>query len=212
MRGDNTIEITQAFKEIESISKTATRVPGLRNRAIIDLDHLTRIVDELQTSIPADIQEAREIIKQKDSVLTQAQLESRRIKEDAQKEARELAAASQEEHQTKVSESEIVRSAEAKAEDINQQSLQESQQIIQDAQRRSYRILDESESESKSRREGADQYAKETLFELEERLSNLLGQTRKGIDILGLETDVGILNGNGMQPIPAPVQEPSGTS
>ena len=39
------------------------------------------------------------------------------------------------------------------------------------------------------RREGADQYAKETLFDLEERLASQLGQVRRGIDTLGLEVD-----------------------
>ena len=205
LRGGSTIEITQIVEELESISKTATRVPGLRGRAIVDLDRLVGVGEELQSSIPADIQEAGEILKQKESVVNQAHLEARRIKEAAETEARELTTASHHEHQAKVDETEIVKAAASKAEEINQQALQESQEIVQDAQRRAFRIADESEAASASRREGADQYARETLFELEERLAGLLGQVRKGIDALGLETDARVPNRT--ERVAEPVQE-----
>ena len=49
---------------------------------------------------------------------------------------------------------------------------------------------------SSVRRDGADQYARETLFDLEERLAGLLGQVRKGIDSLGIEAGTTVQNGN----------------
>ena len=39
---------------------------------------------------------------------------------------------------------------------------------------------------------GSNQYARETLFDLEERLSTVLGQVRRGIDTLGLKADTTI--------------------
>ena len=111
---------------------------------MVDADRLEAVSSELRTSIPADIQEAREILKQKDSIINQAHLEARRVKESAGRE---------------------------------------------DAQRRSYRMVEEAEAVAAIRREGADQYAKETLFDLEERLAHQLGQVRRGIDTLGLEVD-----------------------
>jgi cell division septum initiation protein DivIVA len=159
---------------------------------MVDLDRLTAVADELREAIPADIQEAREILRQKDSIVNQAQLEARRVKEGAEQEARGLQAATQQEHETLVDGTEVAKAAEAKAEEINQQALQEAQRIVQDGQRRAYRILDEAESTVTTRRGGADQYARETLFELEERLAGLLGQVRKGIDALGLEVEMKI--------------------
>jgi vacuolar-type H+-ATPase subunit H len=156
---------------------------------MVDMDRLVQVSEELRSSIPSDIQEAREILRQKESILNQTHLESRRIKEAAEQEAVSLTAAAQQEQETRVDETEIVKSAQSKAEQINQQALQEAQQIVQDAQRRSYRILDEAEAASTTRREGADQYARETLFDLEERLAGLLGQVRKGIDTLGFEVE-----------------------
>ena len=154
------------------------------------------VSEELANSIPSDIQEAREIVKQKESIVGQAQLEARRIKEAAEQEADATVAASQQEHLARIDETEIVKGAEAKAEDTSQEAAQEAQHVVQDAQRRVYRVLDESEASAASRREGANQYARETLFDLEERLASLLSQVRKGIDTLGLEVETAT-NGSG---------------
>ena len=167
-------------------------MPGLRGRAMVDLDRLAKLGEELETSIPTDIQEAEEILKQKDSIINQAQLEARRVKEAAEQEGKNLKMHAQQEHEAKVDETEVVRAAQAKAEEVNQQALQDAQQIVQDAQRRAYRIMDEAEAAATTRREGADQYTRETLFNLEERLSEQLGQVRRGIDTLGLEVDARI--------------------
>ena len=188
---------------MESLTSTATKVPGLRKKVMVDMDRLTELSEELRTSIPTDIQEAREVLKQKAAVLNQASLEARRIKEAAQNQAAsvtekaEHAAASvtekaMQDQITKVDESEIVKEAEQKGEQIHQAALQEAQEITQNAQRRAYEIMEEAEALVINRREGADQYARETLFELEERLAGVLAQVRRGIDTLGLEVEVKI--------------------
>lgn len=186
------IDIVQIIEELESIASSATKVPGLRRRVMVDVDRLIAVGGELRTSIPSDIQEAREILRQKESILNQTQLEARRIKEAALQEALSTRTSAEEEKQTKVDETEILKVAEAKADQVGQQGAQEAQQIMQDAQRRAYRIIDEAEAASTARREGADQYARETLFNLEERLAGLLGQVRKGIDALGIEVEARI--------------------
>ena len=159
---------------------------------MVDLDRLLNVGEQLRSSMPADIQEAGEILKQKDSVINQAQLEARRVKEAAAQEAMSMTAAAQQEHQSRVDETEIVKGAEVKAEETNQQAMQEAQQIVQDAQQRAYRIIDEAEAAARSRRDGSDQYVRETLFDLEERLAGQLSQVRRGIDALGLEVEANV--------------------
>jgi len=154
---------------------------------MVDSDRLEAVSSELRTSIPADIQEAREILNQKESIINQAHLEARRVKESAERQANAVTTAAREEQASKVDETEIVKESHVKAEGTNQRALQEAQEIVQDAQRRAYHIAEEAEAVAAMRREGADQYAKETLFDLEERLANQLGQVRRGIDTLGLE-------------------------
>jgi hypothetical protein len=180
----NSLNITE---ELQSLVKTGTRVPGLRSKILVDIDRLNALGEEFRASVPANIQEATEILNQKESIVNQAYLEAQRIKASAEQEAAGLKAEAQQEHVAKVDETEIVKTAEAKAEEIKDEAMAEAQRIDQDAQRRAYRILNDAESVVTSRREGADQYAREILFSLEEHLSQLLGQVRSGIDVLRLE-------------------------
>lgn len=185
---------------MESVAGAGTKVPGMGKRAVVDADKLTSVINELRVSVPADIQEANEIIKQKDSIINQAQLEAKRIKDAAgqesesikdatQHEAEAVMAAALREQDIKVNESEIFRTAQIKAEETRVQSEQQADEVTQDAQHRAYQILDEAEARATNRRDGSDQYAKETLFDLEERLAAQLGQVRRGIDALGIDTD-----------------------
>lgn len=183
------MDIIKVIEEMEEITGSATRVPGMRKKVMIDLDRLTSVTRQLSTTIPADILEAKEVLKLKDSIVNQTQLEAKRIREEALQEAEAIISSARQEHESKLNESELTRAAEAKADETNQGAMQEAQQIIQSAQRKAYRIIDESERIAAERKEGADQYARETLFDLEERLSSLLGQVRRGIDTLGVEAD-----------------------
>ena len=165
---------------------------------MVDPERLSKVVKDVASAIPADIQEAQEIIRQKESIINQAHLEGRRMKESGEREAEALMNAAQQEQLTRIDETEIVKGAEDKSQEINQQALQEAQQIVQDAQRKAYRIIDEAEAVSGTRREGADQYAREILFDLEERLADQLGQVRRGIDVLGLEVGTNGVGTNGV--------------
>jgi hypothetical protein len=191
------MDIAKMIQEMDTVCMSATKVPGLRGKAMVDVERLASLAKLMLNSLPADIQEAQEIIKQKESILNQTQLEVNRIKDITDQEAVSLKAASEQKQRDLVDDSEIVKVAEAKAEEIHQQSISEGKKIVEEAQKRSYRIVDEAEMASSARREGADRYARETLFDLEERLAGLLGQVRKGIDALGIESETVVQNGNG---------------
>ena len=179
----------QIVEELQTLVDTGTRVPGFRRKVLIDVDRLDALGEELKTSIPVYIQEAEEVLKQKESILNQAALEAQRIKSSADQEAHAVTSAADETHQSKVGESEVVKASEERADGIKDEAMTEAQQIVQDAQRRAYRMVDEAEATANNRREGADQYAREILFSLEERLAEVLGQVRRGIDALNLEVD-----------------------
>jgi len=179
-------DILQVVEELQSLPSTGTRVPGFRRKVMVDVDRLMALGEELRSSVPADMLEAQEILKQRDSIVNQAYLESQRIKSLAEDEAASIKMAAEGEHRSKVDESEIVKAAEDIALGIKDQAMVEAQQITEDAQRSAYRIVSEAETSSDTRRTGADQYAHEVLFNLEERLADMLGQVRRGIDALNL--------------------------
>ncbi len=184
------MDFEQAYGELQRLYSSANRVPGLRRKVMVDADHFASVVNELRTAMPADIQEAQEIIRQKDSILNQAYLESQRLKTQIEEEVTAQKQASLQEHENLVDESAILKEAELRGEGIREEAQGEAEEIIQDAQRRAYRIVTEAEDIASSRREGANQYASEVLFSLEEQLSEILGQIRRGIDTLRPESDM----------------------
>ena len=181
------MDILQIADELSSLPGSGTRVPGFRSKVMVEIDRLLSLAEELRKSVPANIQEATEVLNQKDSVLNQAYLEAQRIKAEAEQEVAAITSAAREEHQAKVGESEILKVAEARAQEIQDEALGEAQEIVQDAQRRAFRMTNEADVDAGARREGADQYSREVLFSLEEQMSEMLGQVRRGIDALRSE-------------------------
>ena len=181
------MDIIKVVQELEEIAGKSRGVPAMRGKIMVDQARLMAMVEQLSIAIPASILEAKEVLKQKDSMLSQVNMEVRRIKAEAIEEAEEIVSSAQEEHAVKVGDSEVLRTAQERSERMNQDSLQEAKEVIDDARRRAYRIIEEAEKIALERREGSDRYAQETLFDLEERLSVLLQQVRRGLDVLGAE-------------------------
>ena len=171
-------------EDLQSLVDTGTRVPGFRNKVLVDVGRLMALGQDWSGSVPAMVQEAKEILNQRDSIINQAYVEAHRIKGSAEQGAVDIAAAAEEEHIFKVDETEIVKAAEAKAQGTQDEAMMESSLILQDAQRKAYQIQEEAEATADSRRDGADRYTREVLFNLEEQLAEALGQVRRGIDSL----------------------------
>ena len=167
-----------------------TRMPGFRRKVMVEIDQLERLIDmaeQADRSVPANMQESDEILKQKDSIISQAYLEAQRIKGAAEQQASSLTRSTETEFNSRVSENEVLKTAEAQAEQMREKARQEANQIIDDAQRRAQRFMGESDIAAAMRREGADQYAREVLFSLESHLADVLGQVRRGIDSLRVD-------------------------
>ena len=92
---------------------------------MVDVDRLSAVSEQLSKTIPADILEAKEILKQKESILNHTQLEARRIREEAAEEADQIMSAAREEHVSKVDETEVLRVASEKADEMNQGAMVE---------------------------------------------------------------------------------------
>ena len=183
------MDFDQALQELQQLYASSSRVPGFRRKVMVDADEFAAVLNNIRTVMPADVQEARQILLQKDSILNQAYLEAQRVKTSAEEEVATQLEAAQQEHRNKVGESEVTKSATTQAQEAMDHAMTEAEDIVQDAQRRAYRIISESEDVATSSREGADQYAREVLFSLEEQLSEILGQIRRGSDTLRPDGD-----------------------
>ncbi|MAO89441.1 MAG: hypothetical protein CL880_02750 [Dehalococcoidia bacterium] len=174
--------------DLEASIQSANKVPGIGNKAMVDIKKLKSIYDALSQSIPEEILEASEVIKQKESIINQAYLEAKRTKEIAQQESASINDKARGEYDQKVSDSEVTRGAELKSEEIISDANEKATGIVQESQTEAGQIVDKAQTEAAQRKDGADQYSKEVLFNIEERLSQVLGQVRRGIDALGDET------------------------
>lgn len=170
------------------------RVPGTA-RTLVNLDKITAVIAEMKGEIPTQINEAEAVVRQKDAIIKQAELESRRIRAYADEEAttiRQLAeeqsntllTTSQEEARAMIQKTEITRVANEEAVVIEADAQKRASRLIDDAESRVNGILNDAETSADSRRKGADNYAREVLFTLEERVADTLGQVRGGIDLL----------------------------
>ena len=155
------LEVEEVIARLEAITNSATRVP-LTKRAVINPREVKELVSQLRNSLPTDMNEALQIIKYRDSIVTQAQAEAARVKSQAEKEALQ-----------KLSDSQLVKEAKARAEAILNQAREEQKALIAEA-----------ENQAASRVNGADSYAIDVLTRLEEELSTLLQTTRRGIESL----------------------------
>ena len=170
------------------------RVPGTA-RTFVNLDKISESIDRIKAEMPSQIEEAEGVVRQKDAIIKQAEVESRRIRAYADEEAttiRQIAEeqsnalinTSQEKARQMIDETEITRAAKENASSIEADAEKHASNLIAEAETRINNILNEAETSAEQRRKGADNYAREVLFTLEERIADTLGQVRGGIDLL----------------------------
>ena len=170
------------------------RVPGT-SRCLVNIDKFVAVLEEIRSELPEEIREAQGVIRQKEAIIKLAELEARRIRAYADDEAttiRQMAEeqsasaleSAREQAHSMIQEEAVVKAAEERAQQIVAKAEEEAAASIEDGERRLNGILTEAEEEAESRRKGADAYAREVLFHLEERVADTLGQVRQGIDLL----------------------------
>ncbi len=181
---------------------TGGRVPGTA-RTLLNLAKVTTVINEVKAELPTQINEAEGIVRQKEAIIKQSELEARRIRAYADEEAttiRQLAeeqsstllTSSQAEAHRMVENTEITRVATENAAAIESEARTRAGEMIDDAENRVNGILNEANTQADQRRKGADNYVREVLFALEERVADTLGQVRGGIDLLDARPAVNV--------------------
>ena len=181
---------------------TGGRVPGTA-RTLLNLAKVTTVINEVKAELPTQINEAEGIVRQKEAIIKQAELEARRIRAYADEEAttiRQLAeeqsstllTSSQAEAHRMVENTEITRVATENAAATESEARTRAGEMIDEAENRVNVILNEANTQADQRRKGADNYVREVLFALEERVADTLGQVRGGIDLLDARPAVNV--------------------
>ena len=188
------MNIHELLADLDGLLESTNKVPVIRNKVFVDYERLTNFASKMKRSISDNIEEAEQVIKQKESIIKQAQLESSRIKNSTEAEVQNLMNAAEMQKQELVQGSEITKSAQQEGIRIKNDMQNECEEMKKMAEMESTSMMEQAELFAAERKEGANQYAKETLFELEERFSKMLGQVRKGIDSLSEIEEAGDIN------------------
>ena len=111
------MDVLVLIDKLDDIIHNARSVP-LTDSVMIDREEIYDILDQMRSTIPEEIKQARWIVKERQEMLTEAKQESDRVLAEAQDRAERMA-----------SEQEVVRLAERNA-----------QQIMEDARERDVRL------------------------------------------------------------------------
>ena len=200
------MRIYEQLDELEHLVQGG-KVPGT-SRCLVNLDKFMAVAKAIREELPAEIADANTVLRQKESVIKQAELEARRIRGYADEEAatiRQMAeeqtssaiASATDKARKMIEQTNVLQVADQRAKDVLGEAEAKANEILAKAKDESKaKIVTAAETEAALRRKGADDYAREVLFALEERVAEVLGQVRKGIDVLDRETTS--VNGNGV--------------
>jgi hypothetical protein len=156
------MDIVNIVDRLDALVNTSRRMPGTHSR-LVDAEKVMEVVQQLRLAIPQDMRAAQEVIERKDHILSQAQVDAKRLKAQAEDEFR-----------TRVDQNEIVAVA-----------RRNSEQIVEAAERKAARLIEQSESEARRNRAEADAYMIQAMRNLEAELTTVLSTVRKGLETLG---------------------------
>ncbi|GCE47253.1 hypothetical protein EI42_00780 [Thermosporothrix hazakensis] len=159
------MDILYLIDRLENLIASSRRVP-LTNQVILKEGDILNIIDQMRTSIPEEVKQARRIIQEKERILAQAQAD-----------ASALLARAQEETNRAIDREGLLVIAEER-----------SQEMIQSANLRSQDIIRRAEEHAEQLKADADGYALETLRNLREHLLHV--ETEVSRTILSIERGI----------------------
>jgi len=115
------VDILYLVDRLENLIATSRRMP-LVNQIIVKESDILNIVDQLRTTIPDEIKQARRIIQDKERILAQAQAD-----------ANALLARAREESEQAVNREGLLKAAEARSQELVRRAEEEAEQLKNEA-------------------------------------------------------------------------------
>ncbi|MBA31763.1 MAG: hypothetical protein CL748_04475 [Chloroflexi bacterium] len=192
------MSILEKINELKNLVQ-GNKIPAT-GRSMISMEHFIEQIDEIKSLIPIEIMESEGIIRQKEAIIKQAEDEAKKIRsyadeeatkinDNANSKAESLIENAKEEAYKMITNTEIVIASKNAAQEIEDNANKEAESVIEQGKNEANNIINDAEKMSDDRRKGADNYAREVLFSLEEKIADTLGQVRGGIDILDVRKE-----------------------
>lgn len=156
------MDILYLVDRLENLIASSRRMP-LTNQIMIKESDILNIIEQMRTSIPDEVKQARRVIQEKERILAQAQAD-----------ASNLLSRAREETERVMNREGLLHAAEER-----------SHKLVQEAESQSQELLRNAEEEAEQLKSDADAYATETLRNLREHLVSV--ETEVSRTILSIE-------------------------
>ena len=154
-------DIDFLIDRLEKLVQDSSRLP-LTDKLMVEEEAILRIVDQMRTTIPAQIRDAQRVLQERDALIAQGEEKAAGIVKLAQERADQM-----------VSENVVLQRAE-----------QERQAIVEAAEAEAARMRDQAAQDAEQTRSSADTYAMDVLRDLERSLANYQRTITNGIALL----------------------------
>lgn len=134
-KGDPGRVLLQLIDQVELLVGAAARIPGT-NRILADRREMLDLVDQLRVAVPDEVQEARDILLERDDLLTRAR-----------REAEQAAVRARQQVEKSINESEMVEAAKERARQIIAIAVKEAAQTRSEADAYALEVLQRLEEE-----------------------------------------------------------------
>ncbi len=141
---------------------------------VVDRRRLLELIDQMRSTVPWEVKDARELVSEKEAILEEARREGEGLVHRAELEA-----------QAKLDETAILQTAEREAQQIVARAEERAQALLDDAQAQMQAKLRQADQAAANQMDEADMYALEMLRRLEQQLAAFSSTIRTGIT--GLE-------------------------
>jgi cell division septum initiation protein DivIVA len=144
------MDILYLVDRLENLIAGSRKMP-LVNQILIKEGDILNIVDQMRTSIPDEIKQARRIIQEKERILAQAQAD-----------ATTLLTRAREETERAMNREGLLQAAEAR-----------SHELVRQAEEQAHAVIEKAEEHSELLKSGADNYVAETLRNLKDHMASI---------------------------------------
>ena len=163
------MDILHLIDRLEELVAEAKRMP-IGQTIVVDRRRLLELVDQMRSSVPWEVREARDIVSNRDEILEEARRESEGTLHRAELEA-----------QAKLEETAIVKMAEQQAQEVVRSAEDRAAASLDDAERQVQARLAQAEQSAANQMDEADRYALEMLRRLQQQLDAFSSTVRAGV-------------------------------
>lgn len=173
------VSMPYEIDRLEDLILNSTRIPFI-GKTLIDEDTLINQLDLIRINIPDCLQQANQILQQREQILLEAQNYAQKIVENAQRKAAQLLDESRIVQQAESQAHQIRRQVQQDCENLQRKTISEVEQIRQKIQQEAIKTRQKAIAEAEDIQNEADIYADSVLCKLENDLSGMLRVVTNG--------------------------------